>query len=78
MVAWNGVRRPGELSPGQPEQQEDQCGLADVFPVGMADEHVDDLGEREDEGEVEEQLDRVRREVLGLFWDDEATHRRES
>ena len=51
-----------------------QRRLADGVPRRARQQEPDDLGEGEDEGEVEEQLDRVGGKVLGRFWHHEATH----
>lgn len=64
-----------ELRPRQPEQEKDQRGLADALPVGVDDQQMDELREREDEREVEEQLDGVRGEILGRFRNGQALHR---
>src|SRR6185369_3321058 len=60
----------------QPEQEQEQTGLADAVPRCVVEDQCDELREREDVGEVEEELDRVGREVFFRLRYLEAAHPR--
>ena len=63
-VAGYGIGGPRELGPWQPEHQKQQRSLADPLGGGIVDQPPDELGERENEGQIEEKLDRIRGKVL--------------
>jgi hypothetical protein len=52
------VRQPGIAAPGPPEQGEHEHALAEALPGRVVRHEQGDLGQREDEDEVEEELER--------------------
>ena len=77
VVAVQGVRHPGVAAPGPPDEGEHQHPLAEPLPGRVLGHQAGDLGEGEDEDEVEEQLERrgaivsldVLGEGAGPLWD---------
>ena len=58
LIGIDGVRQPGVRRPRPPERAENQEPVPDAGPRRVVREHGRDLREREDEDEVEEELER--------------------
>ena len=65
MPGVRSIKGPGELRPTPPDQPQDPYGLSDASPSQVVVEESDDLRHREDEHEIEKQLDERNALILG-------------
>ena len=56
MSRVGGIERPGELRPGPPQHPEDEHRFARPHPGEVVVEEAYELGDPEDENEIEEEL----------------------